>query len=129
MAEAAPTLSAGEWPGDPAPPLAQVLLDRYDDSRDRPFIAFENGESFDYGQAVGRAASIAQALREAGLAPGDRVLLALDNCPAFIDAWFGCALGGFVMVPLNTLLSGRLLEDVVKRSAPRAVVAQEPYAA
>lgn len=128
MTGGAAVLSAGEWPGDPAPPLAQVLLDRHVDSRDRPFIAFEGGEAFTYGEAVGRAASISAALSDAGLVAGDRVLVALDNGPAFIDAWFGCALGGFVMVPLNTLLSGRLLEDVVKRSAPRAVVAQEPYA-
>jgi len=106
-----------------------VLLDCHADSRDRPFIAFEGGEALTYGEVVGRAASISAALSDAGLVPGDRVLLALDNGPAFIDAWFGCALGSFVMVPLNTLLSGRLLEDVVRRSAPRAVVAQEPYAA
>lgn len=129
MSAVAAALSAGEWPADPAPPLAQVLLECYADSRDRPFIAFEGGEALTYGEVVGRAASISAALSDAGLVPGDRALLALDNGPAFIDAWFGCALGGFVMVPLNTLLSGRLLEDVVRRSAPRAVVAQEPYAA
>lgn len=114
-------------PGE-TPPLARVLHARYADSRDRPFISYEGGVSHTYGQAIRRAASFAAVLRGAGIAQGDRVLIALDNGPAFLDAWFGCALAGLVMVPLNTLLNGRLLEDVVKRSKARAVIAQEPHA-
>ena len=115
--------------GGLTPSLAEVLMNRYADSKDRPFITFEDGASFTYGQSIERAASFAAALKGAGLVPGDRVLIALDNRPSFIDAWFGCALGGFVMVPLNTLLTGRILEDVVRRSSCRAAIAQEPYAA
>ncbi len=110
------------------PTMARVLLDRYADSRHRPFIAFEKGPSFTYGEAIERAAALAASLKTSGLAQGDRVLIALDNHPAFIDAWFACALAGLVMVPLNTLLAGDLLRDVVTRSGARAVVAQEPYA-
>lgn len=111
------------------PTLADVLLRRHADSGEQPFVRFEDGQSHTYGQSVRRAASLARALRAAGLAKGDRVLLALDNRPEFLDAWFGCALGGFVMVPLNTLMTGRLLEDIVQRSRTRALVAQEPYCA
>jgi crotonobetaine/carnitine-CoA ligase len=114
--------------GGPTPSFAEVLMSRYADAKDRPFIAFEGGPFATYGQVIERAASLANALVGAGLAPGDRVLIALDNRPAFIDAWFACALGGFVMVPLNTLLSGRILEDVVRRAACRATIAEDPYA-
>ena len=104
-------------------PLAEVLLQRYADARDRPFVAFEGGPSFTYGQALRRAASVAKALGASGIAKGERVLVALDNGPAFIDAWFGCALAGIVMVPLNTLLQGRVLEDIVARSRCSGVIA------
>jgi crotonobetaine/carnitine-CoA ligase len=105
------------------PTTAEVLLERYRDSADRPFAAFQDGPRLTYGEAIGRAAALANELHARGLGRGHRVLLALDNEPAFLDAWFACALGGFVMVPLNTRLRGPLLEDAVARSRPSAAIA------
>ncbi|MDO8208879.1 AMP-binding protein [Conexibacter sp. CPCC 206217] len=94
---------------------------------DKELVRFDGGAPLTHDEVVGRAASLAAALRDAGLGPGDRVLMMLDNGPAFLDAWFACALGGLVMVPLNTRLQGRLLEDVATRSGARAVIADPDY--
>jgi len=39
-------------------------------------------------------------LRAKGLQPGDQVVLQVDDSPAFLAAFWGAALGGFVAVPL-----------------------------
>lgn len=107
--------------------VADVLVRRFHEDGDRPFARYEGGPSFTYREAVARAAALAVRLRASGLDPGDRVLVALDNEPAFLDAWFGCALAGLVMVPINTRLRGTLLEDVVRRSRSSAVIANDSH--
>ncbi|RYD19943.1 MAG: ATP-dependent acyl-CoA ligase, partial [Lysobacteraceae bacterium] len=37
-----------------------------------------------------------------GIAPGDRVIIHLENCPEFLLLWFGCAYAGAVAVTTNT---------------------------
>jgi benzoate-CoA ligase len=55
-------------------------------------------------ELVERALGAERALRTRGLAPGDRVLLLLRDTPAFHAAFLGAMRGGFVPVPISTLL-------------------------
>lgn len=112
---------------DAANTVADTLL-RFEDDADRAFASFDGGLELSRGQMLQRASALAGTLLDAGLAPGDRVLMMLDNGPEFLDAWFACALAGMAMVPLNTRLRGPLLADVVRRSGTRAVVAHAGYA-
>ena len=51
------------------------------------------------------ARGVATALRERGIAPGDRVALLVPNVPEFSIAYFGILYAGASVVPLNVLLS------------------------
>lgn len=107
--------------------VAEALLHAQADHPERPFVRFADDAELSYGECVQRAARLAGALAGAGLKPADRVLMMLDNQQEFLDCWFACALGGFVMVPLNTRLRGPLLADVYTRSRPSAAVIARQY--
>jgi fatty-acyl-CoA synthase len=59
------------------------------------------GERISYGELEERSNRVAAALREAGVAKGDRVGLLLTNCPEFFEIFFACAKVGARMVPIN----------------------------
>ncbi|MFN6952592.1 MAG: AMP-binding protein [Albidovulum sp.] len=56
-------------------------------------------ERWSYGRLAAAVRGVASGLAEAGLAPGDRVLLRLGNGVAFPLAFLGAVAGGFVPVP------------------------------
>jgi fatty-acyl-CoA synthase len=58
-----------------------------------------------YDDLAERTDRLAQALRQRGVAPGDRVAYLGDNDPAFLETLFACGLAGAVFVPLNTRLA------------------------
>jgi acyl-CoA synthetase (AMP-forming)/AMP-acid ligase II len=73
----------------------------------------------DYAALARRAARMALALREAGLAPGDRVLLVSQNAPAYVETLFACWWAGLVAVPVNSKLHPRELAFVQDDSDAR----------
>src|SRR5215813_10810310 len=68
---------------------------------DRPAIFFAD-QTITYGQLYAEIERFARALIAWGLAPGERVGLFLDNCPAFVVAYLGTHLAGGVVVLVNT---------------------------
>jgi len=62
---------------------------------------------FTYGELGLRVRKLATALRRAGLRRGDRVAFLAPNVPALLEAHFGVALAGGVLVAINTRLNGR----------------------
>jgi crotonobetaine/carnitine-CoA ligase len=69
-----------------------------------------------YGDFARRACRAAAVLTDLGVRPGDKVTLHLNNCPEFLELWFGAALCGAVVVPVNTLSSVDELEFLVNHS-------------
>jgi len=57
-----------------------------------------------YAQLNGAANQVANALRAAGLGPGERVGLMLPNIPQFPIIFFGILKAGCIAVPMNVLL-------------------------
>ena len=57
-----------------------------------------------YGELASRAARLAQALRDCGLAPGERVVLFMRNHPAYLELIYGCWWAGLAVVPVNAKL-------------------------
>jgi acyl-CoA synthetase (AMP-forming)/AMP-acid ligase II len=72
-----------------------------------------------YRQADALANRFAHALLDAGLSPGDRVLLLCENSVEALLAKIGTAKAGMVAVPLNPSLAPDVLEHLVERTAPR----------
>ncbi|WP_461173338.1 long-chain fatty acid--CoA ligase [Arthrobacter sp. Z1-9] len=58
-----------------------------------------------YEEFAERATRLANALRDRGVAKGDRVAYLGENHPAFLETLFACGLLGAIFVPLNTRLA------------------------
>jgi acyl-CoA synthetase (AMP-forming)/AMP-acid ligase II len=67
---------------------------------DRTAFVFE-GVTRSWAESTERATALGHVLRAAGVGPGDRVALYLQNCPEFIEAMFATWRIGSIIVPLN----------------------------
>ena len=76
-------------------------------------------ETLSYAELLARARSVAGALRERGVGPGDRVALALPSV-ALVAALHGCLLVGAVAVPIDLRL--RPDERAARESGARLVL-------
>jgi acyl-CoA synthetase (AMP-forming)/AMP-acid ligase II len=81
---------------------------------DRPAISWR-GTTIDYRTFDARAAAFAEWLRSVGAAPGERVVLYLDNRPDLLVAMFGTFGAGSAVLPSNARLTqdelGFLIDD------------------
>lgn len=68
---------------------------------DREFLVYE-GERRSFNQLLDEADQIAAALQAQGIAPGDRVALAMRNYPEWMAAFIATVSIGAVVVPLNS---------------------------
>jgi long-chain acyl-CoA synthetase len=75
-----------------------------------------------YAQLAELSARCAHAYDQAGLTPGDRVLLWGGNSVEWMAAFFGCILRGIVAVPLDAAGSLQLARRVVAEVHPRLLV-------
>jgi long-chain acyl-CoA synthetase len=72
---------------------------------------------------VERVKQVAANFASLGIRPGDRVLMALPNCPEFVAAWFALHWLGAQVVPANPLYSANDLVHLAKLTKVRAVIA------
>ena len=72
-----------------------------------------------YDELSARVARLAGALRARGLAPGERVAMAMKNCPEYYEVLFACWHAGLAAVPMNAKLHPRELAYIVENSGAR----------
>ncbi|TDO44343.1 acetyl-CoA synthetase [Kribbella sp. VKM Ac-2527] len=87
-------------------------------------IVEEDGEvnSLTYAEMAERSRQVAGWLNQAGLQPGDRVLIVLGNTVPLWETMLACIRAGAVMIPATTLLTDADLADRIERGGVRAVV-------
>ena len=102
--------------------LAALLFDVARRLPDRPAVS-DDRSSRTYRELTERVARLAGGLRAQGLAPGDRVLLSLENCCEFLELLFGCWAAGLCAVPANARLHPREVEFIAEDSGARLLVA------
>lgn len=68
------------------------------------------------------AKRIARRFHDMGLRRGDRVAAFGRNSDAYVVAWLGCAVGGFIHVPVNYALTGEELSYILSQSGARMVL-------
>ena len=73
-------------------------------------------------ELVARALGVQRGLEAAGLLAGDRVLLSLRDTPAFHATFLGAMRGGFIPIPVSTLLPPKDLAFIAADAEVRAVV-------
>ena len=81
--------------------------------------AVRGDHCWSYGELAGLANAVARYLKEGGLEQGDRVAMALSNCPEFLALYLGVQLAGGVVVPLNVLDRARTLLRQVEHCGAR----------
>jgi fatty-acyl-CoA synthase len=84
---------------------------------------------FTYGEFAGRCDQLAGALRDLGVAPGDRVAYVCGNTCELLEAYYGVIAAGAILTPLNVRLSAVELRDIVTDCSPRVVVVHPDHAA
>ncbi|MBV8413385.1 MAG: benzoate-CoA ligase family protein [Alphaproteobacteria bacterium] len=85
-------------------------------------------ETVTYAELAERVNRAGNALLGAGLAPGDRMLMVVKDCPAFFYLFWGAIKAGVVPVPPNTLLRAADFAYLFEDSGCRLVVYSSEYA-
>lgn len=87
---------------------------------DMPALARGTRTVATYGQFAERVARLAAGiLGRHGLAPGDRVALAMKNCPEYYEVMFACWHAGLVAVPINAKLHAREFAYILENSGAK----------
>jgi len=97
----------------------------------REALCFHDGDAvvrWTYEELARRAHRFAQALVAAGVGKGTRVALLMGNRPEWVEAAFGVALAGGVLVPVNTLFEPPEIEHVLAHSDSAVLIYQERLA-
>jgi long-chain acyl-CoA synthetase len=92
-----------------APPTLRSVFDMSVAHGDATFIVYED-ERTSFAEHYRTASTLAHRLRDTfGVEPGDRVAIVMRNIPEWIMAFWGAALAGAIVVPLNAWWSGEEL--------------------
>ncbi len=78
--------------------------------------------TWSYDDLRSQVARHSEALRQAGVRPGDRVLAQAEKSPEFLLLYLGCLHAGAVFVPLNTAYTEYELRHFALDSGPRLLV-------
>ena len=101
--------------------LAQLLLNSARLAPESSAIALGRRPLVTYRELAGRVTRLAAGLRsKLGLAKGDRVALAMKNCPEYYELMFACWHAGLVAVPMNAKLHAREFAYILENSGAKA---------
>jgi long-chain acyl-CoA synthetase len=103
----------------PSETLARFIYEALAEPRERAYAERLGAPDWTYTSAtgmLGRATAIARALRDAGVAPGDRVALIANNRVDWIATDFGILFAGAVVVPVFATLALDQMEYIFKDS-------------
>jgi O-succinylbenzoate-CoA ligase len=92
------------------------------------WVVGESGERLSYAQVNARCNRIANALRELGIGPGDRVGLLLMNSVEYFESFFALAKLGAIVVPLNWRLVPEELAFILRDSGSRLLIFGSEFA-
>lgn len=73
-------------------------------------------------ELIARAFALQRHLAELGLREADRVLIVVRDTPAFYASFLGALRGGFIPIPVSTLLPPKDLAFIARDAAVRAVL-------
>ena len=91
-------------------------------------VATGDGSRVTYAELDRDADRVAATLRGRGIAPGERVAIAMHNVVQFPSAYFGILRAGCVVVPVNVMLTEAEVAKVLRDSGAALVFAAPPFA-
>jgi len=105
---------------------SRLLWDNLTANAERPAIICDAG-TWSYRALAEEAARIGNALLGAGCKPGERVLLFMDDEPAYPAAIMGAMRAGLVPMLINTLSTPDLVRFYLEDSDATAAIVSAPY--
>ena len=100
--------------------LVQLLLRSARWLPERPALAVGTKVVRSYGELAKRVAQLSRSFRESfRLSPGDRVALAMKNCPEYYELLFACWHAGLAVVPMNAKLHAREFAYIQENSGAK----------
>ena len=99
--------------------LAHLLARQARAAPDRPAILLGAQPWATHAQWAARSAGLALRLRQAGLAPGDRLVLFMRNHPRYLELLWGAWWAGLVVVPVNAKLHPGEVEWIIDDAQAR----------
>jgi len=108
---------------------SRILFDNLSHGRGDRLALTGPGGTRSYGDLCAEAGRWGNGLASLGLTRADRVLLFLDDTPAYPAAFFGAVRAGFVPLLINTLTPPDLLQFYLADSAAKVAVADAEFAA
>lgn len=106
----------------------QTLLDFFEDiaKLDGPFLVHDDGyasREVSYRELAGAARRFAARLADERITTGENVVVWSENRNEWVAAFWGCALAGVVVVPVDFRASGDYLERISRIVSARVVLA------
>jgi acetyl-CoA synthetase len=106
---------------------SRILFDNLLKGRgDRPALTGPAG-THSYGELCAEASRWGHGFQSLGLKRGDRILMFLDDTPAYPAAFFGAVRAGFVPLLINTLTPPDLLQFYLSDSGATVAVADAEF--
>ena len=105
---------------------SRLLWDNLEANGERPAV-ISDGRNVTYRELVSEAARIGNQLIQAGCEPGDRILLFLNDEPAYPAAIMGALRAGLVPVLLNTLTPPEMLRYCLEDSSATAAIVSDEH--
>jgi benzoate-CoA ligase family protein len=103
------------------------LYHNLEEGRENKVCLYFKDQTYTYGETARMANRAGNALREAGIAMEDRVLIVLPDCPEFVWAWFGAARIGAVITMVNPLLPADDYRYYLEYTRARAAIVHESF--
>lgn len=108
-----------------APPILRAMIEASRVHGDADMLVYGD-ERLSYAEHFRRVAGLARGLVDTyGIAPGDRVAIAMRNYPEWSIAFFAAACAGAVVVPLNAWWAAGELEFGLRDSGSSVLLADE----
>jgi acetyl-CoA synthetase len=108
---------------------SRILFDNLTDGRGhRPALIGPAG-TLTYAELCAQAARWGHGFQSLGLERGDRILMFLDDTPAYPAAFFGAVRSGFVPLLINTLTPPDLLQFYLSDAGASVAVAEAEFCA
>ena len=108
-------------------PTLDQILRRHADERGAKIALRDASTALTYAELEHRARRVAQGLRTAGIAPGDRVCYLGKNTLAYFEFFLGAAKLGAVTVPINWRLAQPEIAHILGDACPKMLLLEESF--
>lgn len=113
---------------DPDKVIMRTLLERNAaEAPNEAFVFFEDGMSWTRSEALQQAYGAANELRSAGVEQGDAVAVVQPNGAGYLRAWWGVAMLGAAVVPVNPAYRGVLIARMIQLAKPKVIVSDAAF--